>query len=757
MHPIIREFSQTGERLALILEKHYNKDDYLETVFFKLCQAMSVSETDHDLYVELDQALIKGHSDTNIYLLFISFTLSFTSIRKQFDRAKVILSIGNSISLDNFDPIVKAYFIASKAVLSSNEMKISESNHLISEAKGLIDKNHPRYITILSNIGVIIAKQGRLKEFNQGDLDLLDISTDNYRLAFVMDMRLANCIFTGNYEEGFGLIEKCKEIFKNEYKDHFLNKINILNILDGDFDKNNYQAEYYKSCANFYSNLSTGRFEEALIDSNNLKKMSPLYFEIEWPFKKYVPIHIELSMRNIGKSRLLLQEMVAGDDCDYMIDFFFARLQLLEKNLVGAHESYRKLIENINRYGAINRLIFELQFAKEMSPTDLLLLSNGINKKYNEIELPSNKNKPSAFSKEEKGVGLLIGSSAEISQVKKLVKKFASLKEAVLITGETGTGKELVSRAIHEEGPNSKAPFLAINCGSLTETLLQSELFGYEAGAFTGAQKERKGIFESAGKGTVFLDEFGEISPKMQVSLLRVLESNEIRLIGASSTRQIQCKIVIATNVDLKKAVEEKRFREDLYFRLARYDIKLPSLRERTEDIPELINYFLVDVNGIQKKLSNRLVGALIDYRWPGNIRELKNEMERLKILQPEKEFLDIEDFDFTHLQLSINMPLESKSSLESKFNEKQGVNDKVINDRILKIINKPSRIEQRYEFLTELFQQYKKLTRLQIIEIASISPVTASKDLEYLCKTGIIKKVMPTKSVKSHYFIFNE
>ena len=128
--------------------------------------------------------------------------------------------------------------------------------------------------------------------------------------------------------------------------------------------------------------------------------------------------------------------------------------------------------------------------------------------------------------------------------------------------------------------------------------------------------------------------------------------------------------------------------------------------------------------------------------------------MERLKILQPEKEFLDIEDFDFTHLQLPTNKQLESKLSLESRVNEKQGANDKVINDRILKIINKPSRIEQRYEFLKELFQQYKKLTRLQIIEIASISPVTASKDLEYLCKTGFIKKVMPTKSVKSHYFI---
>ena len=147
----------------------------------------------------------------------------------------------------------------------------------------------------------------------------------------------------------------------------------------------------------------------------------------------------------------------------------------------------------------------------------------------------------------------------------------------------------------------------------------------------------------------------------------------------------------------------------------------------------------------------------MINYRWPGNIRELKNEMERLKILHSEKEFLDIDDFDFTHLQIPTNKTIKSEVSMPTKVLPNQSTNEKVVNDRIHKILSKPTRIGQRYEFLKELFQQYNKLTRLQIMEIASISPGTASKDLEFLCKTGFIKKVMPTKSVKSHYFVLVE
>jgi transcriptional regulator with PAS, ATPase and Fis domain len=298
--------------------------------------------------------------------------------------------------------------------------------------------------------------------------------------------------------------------------------------------------------------------------------------------------------------------------------------------------------------------------------------------------------------------------------------------------------------------------------GALTESLLQSELFGYVAGAFTGAQKERKGIFEAAGKGTVFLDEFGDISPQLQVSLLRILEANEIRLIGGTTTRQIECKIVIASNVDLYQAVQDKKFREDLYFRLARFDIKLPPLRERPSDIPKLIEHFLENKYSDSKvqKISDRLLKTLSEYRWPGNIRELKNEVERLKILHSDKELFDLEDFDFSHLQGVVpNFTKIKEDRVEENFIELKPIKPikDVEDDQITKIIQRGSKVIQRHEFIFNLFRKYKKLTRSQIMEVANVSPMTATNDLKTLCEAGIIEQKTPTKSVRSHYYILVE
>lgn len=230
---------------------------------------------------------------------------------------------------------------------------------------------------------------------------------------------------------------------------------------------------------------------------------------------------------------------------------------------------------------------------------------------------------------------------------------------------------------------------------------------------------------------------------------------------GGTRNRLIECKIVIATNVDLAKAVEEKKFREDLYFRLTRFDIKLPPLRERKEDIPPLIEYFLSlnkDSHEKRQRLSNELLEVLVAYHWSGNIRELKNEIERLKILHAENEVFNIEDFDFTRLS---NMP-PLISSLDKKVDaikrKKQKLRDFELNhDKILSIVQKKAKAETRRTIIMELFQNYKQITRSQIVEITGINPGLASKELQNLCDEGFITRITPTKSVKSHYFVLIE
>jgi len=229
--------------------------------------------------------------------------------------------------------------------------------------------------------------------------------------------------------------------------------------------------------------------------------------------------------------------------------------------------------------------------------------------------------------------GELIGRTPAMLSVYKQIARAADSVVPVLIVGESGTGKELVARALHRNSQRAPRPFVAINCGAITETLLESELFGHTRGAFTGAVADAKGIFEQAQGGTVFLDEIGETSPALQVKLLRVLEEGEVRPVGASRPIKVDNRVVAATNRDLERAVAEQRFRADLYYRLSVIVIRVPTLRERRDDIPLLIASFLRAAckrAGRQVELSSGALDVLIAYDWPGNVRQLENTVERI-------------------------------------------------------------------------------------------------------------------------------
>jgi len=231
----------------------------------------------------------------------------------------------------------------------------------------------------------------------------------------------------------------------------------------------------------------------------------------------------------------------------------------------------------------------------------------------------------------------IVGESAALRGAFALVERAARSRATVLLAGETGTGKELLARAIHRGSPRAERPFLGINCAAFPETLLESELFGHVRGAFTGADRDKRGLFEVADGGTLFLDEIGETAPSFQARLLRVLQERELRPVGGTRARHVDVRLIAASNRDLRDEIARGRFREDLYYRLAVFPIEVPALRERPEDVLPLARHFLA-VHGRRDgkpglRLSRDVVPLLATYPWPGNVRELENEMQRVVAL----------------------------------------------------------------------------------------------------------------------------
>jgi two-component system response regulator PilR (NtrC family) len=262
----------------------------------------------------------------------------------------------------------------------------------------------------------------------------------------------------------------------------------------------------------------------------------------------------------------------------------------------------------------------------------------------------------------------IVGTSAKMQAIFQMIETVSEVQSTVLINGESGTGKELVARAIHDLSPRAEKPFISINCGAFTETLLESELFGYVKGSFTGANANRKGLFEAANKGTIFLDEIGEMSPSMQVKLLRVLQERKVRPVGAHEEMPVDARVIAATNRDLKQMSIEGSFREDLFYRISVIPINLPSLRERAEDISDLAYHFVgkfCEQTGRQLTISPKAMLALENYMWGGNVRELEHTIERAVALertgeiQPERLPEHITNYNPDRINAEFDLPDE--------------------------------------------------------------------------------------------------
>jgi Nif-specific regulatory protein len=258
----------------------------------------------------------------------------------------------------------------------------------------------------------------------------------------------------------------------------------------------------------------------------------------------------------------------------------------------------------------------------------------------------------------------IIGDSPAMHEVFATVGQVANSRATVLLLGETGTGKEMIAKAIHYNSPRKDKPFVRVNCGALTGTLLESELFGHVKGSFTGAIKDKIGRFEAADAGTIFLDEIGTLEPQLQVKLLRVLQEREFERVGDTQTVKADVRVIAATNVDLQEAVAKEAFREDLFYRLNVVSIYLPPLRNRREDIPRLIDFFLDKYNAVNdrrlRRISRDMLNVLLRYPWPGNVRELENAIERAVVLSND------EDFTEELLPLSVRMFAQQRRTNQS-------------------------------------------------------------------------------------------
>jgi two-component system, NtrC family, response regulator PilR len=288
-------------------------------------------------------------------------------------------------------------------------------------------------------------------------------------------------------------------------------------------------------------------------------------------------------------------------------------------------------------------------------------------KKTIEKQVLINENRAFKRAQRERGsLRNIIGNSGKMNAIFQMIETVAEVQSTILITGESGTGKELVARAIHDLSSRGEKPFISINCGAFTETLLESELFGYVKGSFTGANSNRKGLFEAAHKGTIFLDEIGEMSPAMQVKLLRVLQEKKVRPVGAHDELPVDARVIAATNRDLKKMSEDGSFREDLFYRVSVIPINLPPLRERTEDIADLTTHFVEKFctqAGRALTISPKAMHLLENYAWHGNVRELEHTIERAVALergdeiQPERLPEHITNYDPVRISADCVLP----------------------------------------------------------------------------------------------------
>lgn len=416
-----------------------------------------------------------------------------------------------------------------------------------------------------------------------------------------------------------------------------------------------------------------------------------------WDFHTYKAVSVKEAVNILRDTRidLLITDLKMPEiDGFELIKFMTEHYPKIPKLVVTGYPSVQDSLTSIK--SGVAEYLTKPFTKKELE--NAVIKSLAEKKKTQSVPVPTN----NSTKKNEKAYGEIIGNSDKIKNVIEIIERVKNNKATIFINGESGTGKELVARSIHYQGKFSRAPFIAVNCGGIPENLLESELFGYTKGAFTGAEKNRNGFFQAANGGTIFLDEIGNASVAVQSRLLRVLQEKEVVKVGAQKAEPIDVRIIAATNNDLKAMIKKENFREDLFYRLTVVEIFVAPLRERKEDIPLLVDKFLFKYGVEYKdrfiKMSPEALQILQRYDWPGNIRELENVIQRAVIMCdktieiehlpnslkyeidfPEEELLPLKEIEIRHIQKVLNATQHNKT----KAAEILGIDRKTIRQKL--------------------------------------------------------------------------
>ncbi len=713
------------------------------------------------------QAPLKD-SDPELLILMLAAWAELSCRIGRPTESQAFLHRARSLFSDRTHPEIRAAAMMVESIVADTTGNQSLREQIVGDILDLLPSFSPRRKFYLWEKAFLLAQQGRGMDFGDTINEMTWQCNERLPLCRVQLVQFIDQVERGNADKASRLLPSVvaeRKRLSGTEAFALRNSLALLKLMQGGVHPDllpgaKREGEIPNAMRIAYSLILRDRKEALRLARMEAQKMRGSI--LGTGFESYGLIRAELSSGNADSAIRILKAREARGNRHYLDNFFLARASLLLNERKEAVQRFAQLLEDIRRFEAQPRLDFEMKLACELEEGQALWLAQAATRRFQKAEDAKSVPEPpglpprphlfphDAASVSPPGMAMILGSSMAISAIRETITRFADIDAPVLITGETGTGKDLVARALHEGSRRRDHPFTPVNCGSLTETLLESELFGHERGAFTGAEKAAKGLFEETGYGTILLDEIGDISPRLQSTLLRVLETGEIRAVGSGKTRKIHCRIIAATNVDLEQLTEENRFRKDLFFRLQRLLIHTPPLRERRADILLLARHFLDSGRriGVHATLSKALRDALRAYDWPGNVRELKNVIERMRLMHSDKLVYDLDDLDAKLLNTlrNANRPLRSPDRPSAA----------TANDDTPPLKTGTSML-RRLDRLKQLFLAHKKLTRGEIVREMGVSANTATKYVQALCDSGFIRRIEPSASTRSHYFILAE